>query len=63
MKRFLTLKLLPDGDIEIVENKRGEFGQFHYEERIYHKSFNPGEKIKDNLIEAYEEWERLDAKG
>ena len=60
MKRFFILKLLPDGDIEIAERKPVENGNFYYEERVYHKSFDPGEKIKDNLIDAYEEWERLE---
>ena len=59
MKRFLTLRLLPDGDIEIVEEKRAEFGLFGYEQRVYHKSFDMGEDIKDNLMKAYEEWKRL----
>lgn len=60
MKRFFILKLLPDGDIEIVERKPVEGGRFYYEERVYHKTLNPDEKIKDNLMKAYEEWERLE---
>ena len=48
-KRY-ELILYDDGDIEII-NYAGN--------RVYHKSYNVGEKIKDNLIKAYEKWEDL----
>lgn len=44
MKKF-KLTLLEDGDIEIVD----EGGT-----RIYHRSYNPGDNLKKNLIDAYE---------
>lgn len=51
-KKFI-LRLLPNGDIDIIYDN----GSWSY--TIYHKTFNPGEKIKDNLIEAYEKWVKL----
>ena len=60
MKDRYTLYLRSDGDIEIVGKKQGEFGLFDYDELVYRKTLNPGEDVKDNLMKAYEEWERLE---
>ncbi len=50
-----TLRLLPDGDIDIIteSDKRGCY------EIVYHKTYNPTDDIKENLDNAYEEWKRL----
>ena len=45
LSKKLKLTLLPDGDIEI----RDEEGK-----RVYHKSFDPGDSIRKNLIDAYD---------
>lgn len=57
MNKYI-LRLLFDGDIDIIKesNILGEY------ERVYHKTFNPSESIKENLINAYEEWEKLTEK-
>lgn len=48
------LRLLPDGDIDIISD---EFvGGYTI---VYHKTYNPGDDIKENLDNAYEEWKRL----
>lgn len=54
MNRYM-LRLLPDGDIDIIKECDG----LGYYETVYHKTFNPSETIKENLDNAYKEWERL----
>lgn len=49
------LRLLANGDIDIIE----ESYELWVYRRVYHKTFNPSESIKENLIEAYKEWEKL----
>lgn len=54
------LVLLPDGDIEILgyyDNMKQAFSV------ITHKTYNPNETIKDNLIFMYELWEALTEKA
>ena len=49
------LRLFHDGDIDII--KDGDvLGAY---EVVYHKTFNPSENIKENLDNAYKEWEQL----
>lgn len=47
-----TLILKSDGDIEIWKDDNGIM-----KERIYHKSYNLGDDLKENLLKAYEYWE------
>lgn len=54
MDRYM-LRLLPDGDIDIIK----ESNVLGVYEVVYHKSYNLGESIKKNLDEAYKEWEEL----
>ena len=54
MDYFLILH--PDGDISI--NQYSMISEKDCK-RVYHKTYNPDETIKDNLIKAYEEWEEL----
>lgn len=57
MNKYM-LMLLPDGDIDIISD---EFvGGYTI---VYHKTYNPGDDLKDNLMKAYEEWEKLTEKG
>ena len=49
------LRLLPDGDIDIITEGE-ERGGYTI---VYHKTYNPGDDIKENLDNAYEEWKRL----
>lgn len=46
------LILLPNGDIEILK-----ITEWRSEERIYHKSYNLGDKLRDNLLKAFNFWE------
>lgn len=54
MNRYM-LRLLRDGDIDIIK-EADELGAYQV---VYHKTYNPGDNIKDNLDNAYKEWERL----
>ena len=54
------LKLLPDGDIEILGYYDDMPQAFSC---VYHKSYNPSETIEENLLNAYETWERLTQKA
>ena len=45
MKRHLALVLGFDGDIEIYESGKG---------RVRHRSYNPGDKLRDNLLEEFD---------
>ena len=54
MNKYM-LRLLPDGDIDIIKECY-ELGCY---ETVYHKTYNPGENIKENLDNAYKEWEKL----
>ena len=56
MKNNYILKLYSDGDIEIVKRLKNNL---YYDKVVYHKSYNPSESIKENLINAFEEWEKL----
>ena len=47
-----TLLLKPNGDIEIWKDNDGLM-----KECIYHKTYCLGDKLKDNLLNAYEFWE------
>lgn len=48
------LRLLPNGDIDIISD---EFvGGYTI---VYHKTYNPGDDLKENLDNAYKEWKRL----
>lgn len=49
------LRLLPDGDIDIITESE-ERGCYDI---VYHKTYNPSDDIKENLNNAYKEWERL----
>lgn len=55
MKKKYMLRLLEDGDIDIITESE-ELGCYT---RVYHKTYNPSENIKDNLMKAYEEWKKL----
>lgn len=48
-KKKFSLTVLPDGDIEINEVR--EDGSTNC---VYHKSYNPGESLKRNVIDAYD---------
>lgn len=54
MKKYM-LRLFADGDIDIIKecDKPGCY------EIVYHKTYNPSEDIKENLDNAYKEWEKL----
>ncbi len=54
------LILHPDGDISINQYSMTRPTECKC---VYHKSYNPDETIKNNLIEAYEEWEKLNDNG
>lgn len=57
MNKYYYLVLLPDGDIEI---RRTDVYMSSTEyDVVWHKSYNPGEDLKDNLLLMYEEWEKL----
>ncbi len=57
MGRYM-LRLLPSGDIDIITD--GDvLGAY---ERVYHKTFNKGDKIKKSLNRAYKEWKKLTKK-
>ena len=58
MNKYM-LRLLPDGDIDIITESK-EKGCY---DMIYHKTYNPGDDLKENLINAYEEWKKLTEKG
>ena len=45
LSKKLKLTLLPDGDIEIHDEEG---------KRIYHKSYDQGDNLKKNLIDAYD---------
>lgn len=53
MNKYM-LRLLPDGDIDIISD---EFVSGY--RVVYHKTYNPNDDLKDNLMKAYEEWEKL----
>ena len=48
------LRLLNDGDIDIISDEGSSWHKV-----VYHKTYNPGENIKDNLMKAYEEWKKI----
>ena len=50
------LILHPDGDISINQYSMISASECKC---IYHKTYNPGEDIQENLIEAYKKWEEL----
>lgn len=54
MSKYM-LRLFADGDIDIIK-ECDELGCY---ETVYHKTFNPSEDIKENLDNAYKEWEKL----
>jgi hypothetical protein len=56
MKSYYILTLYPNGDIEIVKRNTKKIS---FDEVVLHKTYNPSETIKDNLINMYEEWEKL----
>ena len=56
MKNYYILTLYTNGDIEIVKRANKELC---FDEVVLHKTYNPSETIKDNLLNMYEEWERL----
>lgn len=56
MKNYYILTLYPDGDIEILKQANNELC---FDEVVLHKTYNPSESIKDNLIDMYEEWKKL----
>lgn len=61
MKDRYYLVLWQDGDITIGKCHSDDWGSVVYcDGNVYHKTLNPGEDVKDNLIQAYEEWERLE---
>lgn len=49
------LSLLADGDINIITESE-EIGCYDI---VYHKTYNPSDDLKDNLMKAYEEWKKL----
>lgn len=51
------LKLLSNGDIFIIKCSIAYDYQI-----VYHKTYNPSDNIKDNLDNAYKEWEKLTQK-
>lgn len=51
------LRLLDDGDIDIIMDNGSWYNV------VYHKTYNPDENIKDNLMKAYEEWEKITKKN
>ena len=53
MEKDYVMTLLPNGDIRIIEIQHLKI------ESVYHKTYNPGEKLKENLLEAYKIWEQL----
>lgn len=53
MNKYM-LRLLPDGDIDIISD---EFAGGYT--IVYHKTYNPGDNLKENLMNAYEEWKKL----
>lgn len=55
MSRYM-LRLLDDGDIDIIMDNGSWYNV------VYHKTYNPDENIKDNLMKAYEEWEKITKK-
>lgn len=57
MSRYM-LRVLNDGDIDIISDEGNSWCKV-----VYHKTYNPGENIKDNLMKAYEEWEKLTKKN
>ena len=54
MKNKFILRVLPDGDIEIIK-----FDQPIAYQVVYHKTYDPGDNLQDNLLKAFAEWERL----
>lgn len=54
MKKYI-LRLLPNGDIDIIK----EYNYTFEYDIVYHKTFNPSEDIKENLNNAFKEWEKL----
>ena len=55
-----TLILADDGDITIIERPLANKNR---PKCVYHKSYNPEDKIKSNLLKALETWEDLQAKA
>lgn len=55
MSRYM-LRLLDDGDIDIIMDNGSWYNV------VYHKTYNPDENIKDNLMKAYEEWKKITKK-
>ena len=55
MKRRYMLRLLPDGDIDIIEIENN----FSIR-RVYYKTYNPDNTIEENLTIAYKKWEEFD---
>ncbi len=54
------LILHPDGDISINQYSMTRPAEWKC---VYHKTYNLGETIQDNLIEAYKNWEELSYNG
>jgi hypothetical protein len=54
MKKYM-LRLLDDGDIDIITESK----QLGCYDIVYHKTYNPSDDLKENLINAYKEWEKL----
>ena len=55
MSRYM-LRLFDDGDIDIITDEGSWYTV------VYNKAYNPDENINDNLMKAYEEWEKLTKK-
>lgn len=54
------LRLFNNGDIDII--KQDDFCIFAYS-IVYHKTYKPNDDLKENLINAYKEWEKLTNKN
>lgn len=52
INEIYELILKPDGDIEIWK-----YGEYTIRECIYHKTYNMGDKLQDNLLQAFKVWE------
>lgn len=52
----LMLRLFDNGDIDIIEDDFYILGAYRV---VYHKTYNLGENLQENLILAYEEWKKM----
>lgn len=58
LKPMMTI--LPDGDIEIWSAEIMPDGEWRKVERVRHRSYNPGDSLKENVLQEFEAMEGME---